>query len=117
MGTRKARRPDRTGSRTVIWLAGFGAVAIVALYLRAVLPYELNPYDEGVIAYGAEQVLDGKRPGVDFYVPYSPGAFYAVAAAFRVAGIRLLVERGVGALLVMAVVALGFTLIAPRWRP
>jgi hypothetical protein len=93
---------------------GAGAVALVAFYLRAVLPYELNPYDEGVIAYGAEQVLKGRRPGVDFYVPYSPGAFYAVAAAFRLFGVRLLVERGVGAALVLTAVALGFALLVRR---
>jgi hypothetical protein len=103
--------------RAATWLAGFAAVAVVALYLRAVLPYELNPYDEGVIAYGAEQVLKGRRPGVDFYVPYSPAAFYAVAAAFRLAGVRLLVERGVGAALILGVVALGFALIVRRPAP
>lgn len=91
-------------------------MAVVGLYLWAVLPYELNPYDEGVIAYGAEQVLKGRRPGVDFYVPYSPGAFYAVAAAFKLFGTRLLVERCVGAAAILAVVALGFALLVLGWR-
>jgi hypothetical protein len=90
------------------------AMVLVGCYLREVLPYKLNPYDEGVIAYGAEQVLKGRRPGVEFYVPYSPGAFYAVAAAFSLFGVRLLVERAVGALLIVGITGFGYALLVRR---
>lgn len=112
-----AARREKAGSRGLSLgklLGAAVAMVLVGCYLREVLPYKLNPYDEGVIAYGAEQVLKGRRPGVEFYVPYSPGAFYAVAAAFSLFGVRLLVERAVGALLIVAITGLGYALLVRR---
>jgi hypothetical protein len=112
-----AARREKAGSRGLPigkLLGAAVAMVLVSCYLREVLPYKLNPYDEGVIAYGAEQVLKGRRPGVEFYVPYSPGAFYTVAAAFSLFGVRLLVERAVGALLIIGITGLGYALLVRR---
>jgi hypothetical protein len=113
-GARSQEPGARSGVPRAVLLGVVLALAPLAAYLASVLPYELNPYDEGVVVYGAEQVLEGKRPGADFYVPYSPGAFYAVAAAFRLFGARLLVERTLAAALVVLIAGLGYLLLVRR---
>jgi hypothetical protein len=69
-------------------------------------------YDEGLIANGAALVLRGQLPARDFYAPYPPGAFLALALAFRIWGVRLLVERWFAAALGAAAGAISFWLIA-----
>lgn len=95
----------------------FGLAVVLVLSAVAVVPLlsrRINPYDEGLIAYGAEQVLRGRVPSVDFYSPYGPGVFYLVAAAYRLFGTRLLVERWVAGALIIAVGALGYWLLVSR---
>ena len=50
-------------------------------------------YDEGLIVQGAERILHGQRPYVDFTSGYPPGQFYTIALVFRVFGSSLMAER------------------------
>src|SRR3954452_5779330 len=94
---------------------GLAAVLLLSfLIVLPMVPRTINPYDEGMVAYGAERVLNGHRPAVDFYSPYGPGVFYLIAAAYRLFGTRLLVERWVAALLLVAVGGLAYLLLAAR---
>ncbi len=72
------------------------------LYLTALLPLGLNPYDEGVRLYGAERVLAGELPYHDFFTYYAPGQFYWPAMLFLLFGKQILVAR-LGALLFVAI--------------
>jgi hypothetical protein len=49
--------------------------------------------DEGTIVYGAERALHGQIPGRDFIDVIGPGAFYWLAAWFRVLGTSFFVAR------------------------
>lgn len=104
-----------------------GAALLLALGLLAAsahVPRGADPYDEGLIATGAALALRGQLPAVDFYAPYPPGAFLALALAFRCWGVALIVERWFAAGLAALAAALGFWLIAgspdsaghSRWR-
>jgi hypothetical protein len=99
--------------------SAIGLLLVLLLSLAVVtplVPRMINPYDEGMVAYGAERVLHGQRPAVDFYSPYGPGVFYAVAAAYRLIGTRLLAERWVAALFLVAIGGLSYLLLEARGR-
>ncbi len=90
----------------------------------ALVPFDAEPYDEGLMATGGALAVHGKLPGVDYYAPYPPGAFVTLGLAFRLWGVRLLVERWYAAGLAALIGALGFWLITgfrpdaerPGWR-
>lgn len=50
-------------------------------------------YDEGIILTGAERVLKGDRPYVEFWSMYPPGQFFTLAFLFKLFGISVFVER------------------------
>lgn len=50
-------------------------------------------YDEGIVVYAAERILNGEIPYRDFWGIYPPGQFYTLALAFKLFGTSLLVER------------------------
>jgi hypothetical protein len=88
---------------------------LLAVGLRvavAHVPFGADIYDEGLIANGAVLVLRGQWPAVDFYAPYPPAAFAALALIFQLWGVRLIVERWFAAVLAALVSVLGFWLIA-----
>ena len=60
------------------------------LAASAIVPYGADLYDEGLIANGASLVLHGQLPGASFYAPYPTGAFWALALAFHLWGVRLI---------------------------
>src|SRR5437879_3682485 len=62
-------------------------------YLVPGINQPVNIYDEGIIAYSAVRVAHGDVPYRDFWSIYSPGQFYVLAAAFKVFGSTILVER------------------------
>jgi len=66
----------------------------------------LNVYDEGVPVYGALRVLEGELPYRDFWTIYPPGQFLLLAAAFRVFGVSLMVERLLSVVIIALVSAL-----------
>lgn len=53
----------------------------------------LAEYDEGLICYGGERVLQGGVPYRDFWSGYGPGQYYLLAAAYKIFGISLLTGR------------------------
>jgi hypothetical protein len=50
-------------------------------------------YDEGLVVLGADRILAGELPYMDFWTVYPPGQFYVLAAIFRLFGSTLLVAR------------------------
>ena len=66
---------------------------------------QIGLYDEGILLTGAELLLAGKVPYRDFYTNYPPGGFLLLALAFRLLGPSVLVERGLGLALHVAVAA------------
>ena len=69
---------------------------LVPLSLLLLLPgisLPPNNYDEGLIAYNAQLILQGAVPYRDFWTVYAPGQFYLVALLFSVFGKQLIVLR------------------------
>jgi hypothetical protein len=87
--------------------------AISLLFSLPMIRLDFNPYDGGLIVLGAEQVLKGRWPLIDFYAPYPPGAFFVLAALFKLTGISILAERGLTAVLVALALAFAYPLVAP----
>ena len=67
--------------------------AVAALFLLHGVYDRLAFYDEGIVLAGAERVLEGEAPYVDFWTIYPPGQFYLVALVFGIFGKSMLVER------------------------
>lgn len=53
----------------------------------------LYTYDDGVLYYGAERILDGDIPYKDFWFVYTPGNLYALAILFKIFGPSILIAR------------------------
>lgn len=70
--------------------------------------------DEGVIVYGAEQVLEGNVPYKDFWGIYTPAQFWVVAGLFKIFGPSLLVERAWDILIRASIALLSYFIVA-RW--
>lgn len=105
------REPD--ASPVTFRLLGAALLLAVALLLAtAQVPFGADPYDEGLIANGAALVLRGQWPVADYYAPYPPGAFAALALGFQFWGVRLIVERWFSAALAALTAVLGFWLIS-----
>jgi hypothetical protein len=90
------------------------AIFVASLCIIAPGSYrEINVYDEGVSAYGAERAASGEIPYRDFWTIYAPGDLYFLAALFKLFGTQLIVERHAWVLL-EAVLALLVFAIARR---
>lgn len=76
----------------------------------------LNVYDEGIIAHGAQRVLDGDVPYKDFWELYGPAQFWILAALYKLFGTSLLTER-VWDTFIRAMIALFSYLLANRLVP
>jgi hypothetical protein len=68
------------------------AIAAIAYIQPGMFAY-LNIYDEGIIVYGAERVMQGDLPYRDFWTQYSPGQLYVLAGLFSAFGVNIMVER------------------------
>ena len=68
-------------------------------------------FDEAFVLVGAERVVHGELPLSDFYTPYPPGQYLAVALLFKVFGVDALTLR-VYCVVVRAAVALLVCLLA-----
>jgi len=53
----------------------------------------INVYDEGLILFGAQRVLNGDIIHRDFYTNYGPAQFYVLALLFKIFSPSVLVER------------------------
>jgi len=87
-----SRMSDRRRNRA----ANLLCLLLFAITFVALLPGirgPVNTYDEGIVTVGATRVMAGDVPYRDFWTVYGPGQFYALAAAFRLFGTSVLVER------------------------
>ena len=76
---------------------GLGVVLTISVLLLAdkfILP--LAPLDEGITLVYPDLILKGYLPNLDFCSLYAPGNYWFLAAAFKLFGASLTVERLVG---------------------
>lgn len=92
------------GATTRAWTAlGLVLACVgVAASLRQIRA-PIDVYDEGLVLTHANHVLHGFVPYRDFYSNYPPGVFWLVAAAWKVVGESVIVERALGLLLHVAI--------------
>lgn len=74
---------------SAIFIAFF--IGIVIFFFLS--PSGINAYDEGLILAGAQRILAGEIPSVDFYTNYGPAQFYIVAGLLDLFGNSLNVTR------------------------
>ncbi len=96
------------GGALLAWAGGFAL-------LLALLPFDITIYDEGSILTGAENVLAGKLPTLDFWTIYPAGAYVWVAGVLALFDHQLIAVRVVGAALLALGPALCFGLVRRRW--
>src|SRR5262245_14319453 len=104
------RLPSAISPRTARVVSGALLFGMALWAAEVHVPYDVDLYDEGLIANGAALALHGQWPAVHYYAPYPPGAFLALALVFRLCGVRLLVERWFAAALAALIGPLGFWL-------
>lgn len=64
-----------------------------AAYNFPIIKDTINVHDEGLILAGADRILKGHLPYLDFWSIYPPGQFYTIAFLFKLFGSSVLVER------------------------
>lgn len=74
------------------WIA-VGIFVAACAYLCLFVRYASLDPDEGIILQGAQRILDGQVLYRDFFSFYTPGAYYFLAAIFRIFGDSFLVAR------------------------
>ena len=95
------------GEKKIPYLAAGVVFALSLAYFLSYIQYGLA-YDEGYLLDGVERVMEGELIYRDFHHTYAPGRFYLMAAAFRIFGKSLLVERFVFALFQALKCGVGF---------
>jgi hypothetical protein len=105
-GWLRGRRPSQVIFQ-LVWV-GLGLVASWQAIAATLAGFHarIGAYDEGVLLTNANELLWGKLPYRDFYSNYPPGIFVLLAAAFKLCGPSVAVERVLGFVLHLAV-ALG----------
>jgi hypothetical protein len=69
-------------------------VAVLSfVVLLLAMPRDLNMYDEGIILSDAIRVIHGEMTHRDFYSPYGPAQYYAIAAIFKFFGENFIFAR------------------------
>lgn len=98
-----------------------GAVALLALvslvYLTISMNRAVNLYDEGMVLFDAQRVLNGDVPHRDFFTVYGPAQYYILAALYKLFGASVLVERAWDTVIRCCCVLLLFIIVeqaAPR---
>jgi len=81
------------------------------LYLFTSIRIGYNIYDEGIVVYGANRVLDGDIPYRDFWTMYAPGQFYMVAFLYKLFGINLFVVRVYSAIINFFIAVLTYLIV------
>jgi hypothetical protein len=96
-------------------LSGVGILLLVVLWMDA----DLSVYDEGLVLYGAANVLRGEFPWRDFWSFYGPGQYYLLAALFHIFGMFAIVGRALYSLTMLVslltVIRLQSVLGGKRW--
>lgn len=106
----------RAARPRALWAVELAGLLLCALALRATwATWHEKPglYDEGILLTNAMQLLGGRVPYRDFYSNYPPGQFVLLAGLFKVLGVSIAVERGLG-LAIHVVLALGAGRLAGR---
>jgi hypothetical protein len=70
----------------------FAIVFFGLLYYLSYVNYGISGDGEGLLVYGAQRVLQGHLPLVDF-ISYTPGSYFLLALLFKMFGPNLLVSR------------------------
>jgi hypothetical protein len=84
----------------------FLVLALALLWLHLLrLRFAVLGQDEGILLAYPDLILRGSIPNRDFATLYPPGAFWSVASAFRLFGETLEVERAVGLLFQVSILA------------
>lgn len=91
-------------------MAVFVALAAAAWGAPALDSGYEGPYDEGNTLCAAWRVAGGEAPYRDFWLMHPPGTAYLLAAAFRLFGTTVAVERGVKIAVGVAAAVLVFAL-------
>ncbi|MCX7909926.1 MAG: hypothetical protein N2560_10495 [Ignavibacteria bacterium] len=68
-------------------------IAFWVLFFLSTINFDINIYDEGVALVGALNVINGKKPYIDFWTMYSPGWFYLLAGWIMLFGKQILAIR------------------------
>lgn len=92
-------------------------VVVSLLYLTVTMQRSIIVYDEGLMLFGAERVLNGDVPHRDFYAIYGPAQFYLLAGLYKLFGASVLIERALDTVERCACVVLVFVIVdraAPR---
>jgi hypothetical protein len=99
------------------FLAPAVVAAVCLLPLPALWRAPGPPMEEGFMLVFPELVLRGEVPNRDFLHLYGPGGLWVLAAAFRVLGTTLQVERAVGFAQLVGLVTAVFAAVRPwsRW--
>ncbi len=66
---------------------------ITAIYYFPIINLALGPLDEAFVLVGAEKILNGQIPHIDFSSEYSLGQTSMLAALFKVFGVTVMTER------------------------
>ncbi len=113
-----------TDSPAVSPTSAFGrASTVLSVILLAIFVFSLSSkmirgpiyeYDEGIVMCYADFWTRGETPHLDFFSNYGPGNCWVVGAAFRLIGASVDVEREVGILYRLILVASIFMLCRPR---
>lgn len=116
VGTRPnaGARPSRDGGASRVLLAALAVLLIAVLPPAAALRMPGWELDEGRLLTYPARILAGDVPNLDFETPHPPGGSWILAAAYRVFGPRVAVERAVGLLYRLATV-LALFMLARRW--
>ncbi|MGH9213018.1 MAG: hypothetical protein ACRD2C_20460 [Acidimicrobiales bacterium] len=97
------------------WLVPAVLVGLVmAVPFRGLWVAPGPPMEEGFMLVFPERVLAGDVPNRDFLHLYGPGSLWVLAGFFKVFGVDLWVERLVGFLQILGLVA-GTTVVGYRW--
>jgi len=92
-------------------------IVISILYLGADIASPFNMYDEGIAVVGAERVLLGEAPHLDFWTVYPFGNYLVLAGAFSVFGKTLMVERILTLVWLLLLVVSLYLLLRTFYKP
>ncbi len=96
------------------WLSVGSVVVVVLAPLRGLYRAIGSTMEEGFMLVFPERVMNGDVPNVDFLHLYGPGSLHVLAAVYEVFGVSVEVERTVGLLQHLGIIA-AVWVIARTW--
>lgn len=93
--SRISQSPAQAGrpNQPLIFLETLGVAAASLIVLIPFFHLPIIDPDEGIIACGAERILNGQVPYRDFFSELGPASFYLHALIFKVGGINVIALR------------------------